>query len=50
MKQMLIIFDNADEFFIQSLKDFQDEIESLKKEFIHTKFIITCKISNITAL
>lgn len=25
-KQMLIIFDNTDEFFIQSIKDFQEEI------------------------
>lgn len=31
VKQMLIIFDNTDQFFIQSSKDFQDEMENLKK-------------------
>ena len=42
-KPIIIVFDNVDEFCIASIEEFQNELQNLKKQFIHAKFILTCK-------
>ena len=49
-KKMIIILDNADEFFVNSMEEFTEELDTLKKEFVFIKIILTCKEKNISAL